>query len=200
MKKFTFVYRKPNNYYQRYLTFLLILSFLLALTYNKFYINIYNLNYFFLEVLLYFFLLIFITIIIEYLEKGEYISPIELYEVEKFSNELLDMIKKGDFAALMYVHKSNPSYHILEKYIKKRKKFVISSIIKSGKNYEINLIDVKKWIFFFIFKYLAFNSIHKVVLKKVKVKDNDSNEEKDISKINHKFLTYDYTFKIIYFK
>jgi len=148
MKKFLFVYRKPNKYYDRFISFLMILSFSLVLTINKFNISLNKLYFLLVQYIILFFILLFINIIIESFQKSEKMSPLEIYDIENFVKKVLKKIKTRDKSLLNKINEYNPSKKILKKYIQKKKRFIISSIVKENNKYIVHLIDEKNGFYF----------------------------------------------------
>lgn len=166
MKNFLFIHRKPSHYYNKLISFLAILSFLLTFPLMGFKIELQNLDLFLAKFILLFLFLLFLSSLIEIKEKGEVLSSLEIYEIESFTREITEKIANGDKEILKYISKYNHSYNTLKNAIEKKKKFTISTIRKEKNRYTVGLIDERKWILFFIIRYFIKDPIHYVTFLK----------------------------------
>lgn len=109
---------KTQNYYNHLFTFFTFISLLLALTLVKF--EIVDFALFLLKFIILFFLLMLISVMVEYMKRGEYISPITFYNLEHFFNEfLLEVGTDGHFEKFFnkYDSKSKKAFRsIFEKH------------------------------------------------------------------------------------
>ncbi len=155
---------KPNNYYKHLFSFISLLSIILTFITLHFKIS-YNL---FIYLTYYFILLLILVTVIELFNKGEYLSPLETYDLCEFVEKLIDDIKIGSKKPLKFINKYNPSYKKLQEIITKKEKLLLSNIKKSGDVYEITLLRENKVILYFLSSYLGFHSVYKLHIKKEK--------------------------------
>ncbi len=169
MKKLHYVYLKPQHYYAHLFFFFvlaaLILSFRIVYHYRKFDASIFLINF---VVIL--FLLLLIAAFAEFFWRGEYMNPLEVYDVEKFFNAFMryvysDRVEEVDTFFNKYDSKSKAKF---EKVFSKNKKFLLSSIRKQGKIYEIVFIDQTRIMTYFLIRFLSKRAIHKMQVREVK--------------------------------
>jgi len=182
MKKKSLLFNslKPQNYYFRLFIFFTIVSFTLTLFLFKF--ETYFLDLFLLKFIIIFFLLMLIAVLVEYFHLGEYMFPIESYEVEIFFKNFLDKLKENSFEENSFEEFFNrfdlKTKKKIKQFTKKRNKiYFISSIRKIKNKYEIVFINELTLFRYFFFKFFIKSGIHKAYMKKI-------NDELKIIKIN----------------
>lgn len=157
---------KTKNYYNHLFTFFAFVSFLLTLTLVKFYINDFLL--FLLKFIILFFLLMVISVMLEFIQRGEYISPITFYNLEEFFNQFLREVgNDGDFEKFFNKYDSKSKKTFLSIFKKNKKNFFLSSIKKNKNVYQLTIIDEIKVFQFLIFKFLVKKAVHKLYVKKI---------------------------------
>ncbi len=170
MKKLIFNHLKPQHYYFRLFLFFLIISCILAFSMLEF--NFVDFETFILRVVVIFFLLLFIAVAIEFTNSGDYLSPLEIYDLEGFFRNFLDEIsnnKNLDNIFNIYFNKyDNKSKKILIKIFSRYKKYFLSSIKKENDIYIITFINEFTLFRYFFFRFLAKKGIHKIFVKIIK--------------------------------
>lgn len=167
MRRISYNYLKPQHYYNRLFTFFSLISISLTFALVGFVID--DVELFILKTFLVFFLLIMFAVLIEFYTRGEYMSPLEVYDIENFYNNLA-----SDYGSTRFEHK-----HYFNKYDHKSKKkffetfhgkdnYILSSIKKEGEVYTLSVIDIRKMLLFQFFRFLIRKAIHKVHVKKFK--------------------------------
>ena len=167
MRKITNNYLKPQHYYNRLFIFFAIISIMLALTFNRWHVKLEFVDLFLLQVVVFFFMLMAISIIVEHFHKGEYMGPLEIYDVEHFFKQFQRSIyvKNVD----KYLHKYDYKTRLnLEDVLSKKVKFFLSSIRKIDGVYELTIINEHKFYQYFITKFLVKKAIHKLYVKEIK--------------------------------
>lgn len=166
MKRIHYNYLRPPFYYQRLFVFFLLLSALLSFQLIIF-TQLSLADYFLIVIVV---LLLFLTIgaFIEYLKKGEYMSPLEVYDVVGFIKELQYARKHNDSLDeffLSYVKKPKKVY---SQFVNKKKKFTLSTIAKHNGFYEVTLLDEAKVVEYLFFRFFTKKATIHLRLKKVK--------------------------------
>jgi len=138
--------------------------------------RIVNIDDFLLKFFLIYFLIMVISVLIELLNKSEYLSPIEIYNLNLFFNNFLkdlkntSHIKEFDFEFYFNKYDSNSKKKITKIIKKIKKRFFISTIRKENDIYKIHFID-KFTLFRFLFiKFLAKGGVHRADIKIIKGK------------------------------
>lgn len=163
MRKISHNYLKPQHYYNRLFIFFAIISVSLTLSLNRG-INWDYIDFFLLQVVVFFFLLMTISVIVEHFKKGEYMGPLEIYDVEHFFKKFQHSVYTGDIEK--YIHKyDHKSKANLENVLNKKMKFFLSTIRKIDGVYELTIINEHKFYQYFIIKFLARKAIHKLYVK-----------------------------------
>jgi len=167
MKKIVYNYLKPQNYYNRLFTFFMIISISLTFALVGFDIDF---EVFLLKFFVICFLLLAISVFVEMFNHGEYMSPIEVYDVEFFFNEFMMSVYDGRRRRQLtffnkYDHKSKKKFDNL---FDKNKRYLLSTIIKHDKVYELTFINEKKMAEYFLFKFLIRRAIHRMEIRKIK--------------------------------
>jgi hypothetical protein len=165
MRKIHYNYLKPQNYYNRLLTFFLIIGFSLTIFLIK--LEEETMETFLLKFIVIVFLMILIAIAIEFFYTGEYMNPLEVYDLEHFFLEFLSKTeKKGEIEKFFNKYDSKTKSKFKKTFLHKRRYF-LSSIRKNKNTYELTLIDEKKLAEYFILKFLVKKAIHKIFIKKL---------------------------------
>lgn len=167
MKKINHNHLKPNNYYTRLFIFFTIIS--LSLTFSLIGFTLENLDLFLLKFIVIFFLIMCIASFIEFFNHGDYMSPLEVFDIDNFFNNLLNDIKleKTKYYINKYNYKTLKNFNTI---FKSKKSFFLSSIKKQANTYELTFIDKNKFYKYFIFKFLIRDAISKMIIKKIKGK------------------------------
>ncbi len=164
MRKITHNYLKPQHYYNRLFIFFLIISITLTLTLNRWDLNLDFLDKYLLQATIFFFLLMTISVFIEQFHKGEYMGPLEVYDVENFFKKFQKAVYTNDVNKYLhkYDHKSKLN---LEHILTKKTKFFLSTIRKIDNVYELTIINQHKFYQYFLIKFFAKKAIHKLYVK-----------------------------------
>lgn len=164
MRKITHNYLKPQHYYNRLFLFFVIISITLTLTLNRWKLNISLIDIYLLQATVFFFLLMAISVFVEHFKKGEYMGPLEIYDVEQFFRTFQRGVYSGDINKYLhkYDHKTKTN---LEHVLNKKVKFFLSTIRKIDGVYELTIINEHKFYQYFIIKFLAKRAIHKLYVK-----------------------------------
>lgn len=158
-------YLKPQHYYLHLFLFFSILSF--SLTFSLFEMEKVSLDLFLFQFIIIFFLLIAISALVEHFYKGEYMGPLEIYDVESFFNDFLKYSQKEKIFNDKYFNKyDSKSRQVFSELFKGHKIYFLSSIRKNQGVYEITFIDEIKFTLFFVIKFLIRHPIHKVYVQK----------------------------------
>ena len=166
-RRLTHNYLRPQNYYNRLITFFLIMSILLTFSLVRFTIT--TLDFFFFKILVIFFLLIMISVMVEYFYKGEYMSPLEIYDVEVFYNIVYEDMNFDTNDLNHYFNTYDlKTRKTFNKIFRKGRKYILSSISKRDGIYEIVIINDRKLLQFFFVRFLLGKAMHKLFVKKVK--------------------------------
>ena len=162
MRKISYNYIKPQNYYNHLLTFFTFVA--LSLTFSLVQFNIEYLEIFFLKFIIILFLILFVSVLIEFFYMSEYIGPIEIYNVEKFINRFLKKIHVKDHSKFFnkYDIKSKKKF---EKIFNSKDDFFISSIRKHKQIYEITIINQRDEFLFIIARLFGRKGVHKLFLE-----------------------------------
>lgn len=163
IKKINYNYLKPQNYYNRLFTFFFIAAFMLTLTLVGFSIS--DFEDFLLKLVVILFLLMLIAVLIEYKNRSEYMSPLEVYDVENYYKRFYLSIRDGKNMDLFF-HKYNiKTKRKLDPFIRKRSNFVLSNIRKENEVYEITVIDINKLAAFHFLKFFIRKAIYRIYVK-----------------------------------
>lgn len=165
MRKIHYNYLKPQNYYNRLLTFFLIIG--LSLTIFLIKIEEETLETFLLKFIVIIFLIILMAVLIEFFYKGEYMNPLEVYDIEQFYLELLDITKKEDSIEKFFNKYDSKTKNKYKQIFLHKRKYFLSSIRKNKNTYELTIIDEKKLAEYFILKFLIRKAIHKLFIKEL---------------------------------
>jgi len=158
-------YIKPQNYFNKLFIFFTLIS--LSLTLSLIGFDFSNMDIFMLKFVIIYFMLLSIAVFIEFYNLGDYMGPLEIFDVENFYLEFINNIK--DANKLEFVHKYDyKSKKVLEKLQKENAKYFLSTIKKKKKMYEITFINQKKMAGFFIVKFLVKNPMHKAFVTRNK--------------------------------
>ena len=153
MKRIHYNYLYPPFYFSRLFFFFIGLSVLLTL--QLIFLTSFTSSDFLTLVIVLLFLLLSIGVLVEYSKKGEYMSPLEKYDVMGFVQELLESKrnreKLNDFF-LRYTQKPKKSY---EKLTSRNTYYMISTISKQGQYYEVTLLDQAQILRYFFIKFLS---------------------------------------------
>lgn len=160
-------YLRPQNYYNRLMTFFLLISILLTFSLVRFTIT--TLDFFLFKIFVIFFLLVLISVLVEFFYKGEYMSPLEVYDLEVFYNIVYEDINYNTSDLNHYFN----SYDLktrkkFDMVFHKKKKYILSSISKRDDIYQIVIINDMKLMQFFFVRFLLGKAMHKLFVKKVK--------------------------------
>lgn len=169
MRKLVYNYIKPQNYYNRLVTFFAFVSISLAFSLVGFRVD--DLDIFLLKFLIIFFFLISFAALLEFYYSGDYMGPLEVYDVEYFyKNLILEFRTSKEFDFHKYFHKYN--LKCKESFCKvydNRKVYTLSSIRKLNGTYTITVINANRMPIFSIplIRFIvARGAIHKLYLKK----------------------------------
>lgn len=166
MKRVIYNKLKPTNYYNHLFTFFGFMSIVLTLTLVGF-TETFSIELFLLKFIVIFFLLLFISVAIEFLYKGEYIAPHTFYDLEIFFNEFLDEIHElGHFEKFFYKYDAKSKKRFNRIFKKHKINFFLSSIRRHGNTFELSFIDEVKMMEFFFVKFLIKHGVHKMEIKK----------------------------------
>lgn len=167
IRKLHYNYLKPQNYYNRLLTFFFIISFFMTLSLSRF--NVDNLLLFFIKYFIVLFFLLFVAVLIEYFYRGEYMNPIEVFEVETFFNIFKNNFKTNSFDFDIFFSRNDfRSKGVLSKLRDRKTRLILSSIRKHGELYEVTFFDEKKMLEYYVIRFLARKGIHKMYIKEVR--------------------------------
>lgn len=112
------------------------------------------------------FILLLIAVAVEYFQKGEYMSPVEIYDVEHFYNRLIRELSKGTLNPDDFIHKYNSKAKAkFRKVFDSKKQHVLSSIRKKDDTYIITTIDAKRMMVFYFFRFFSRKAINKIHVK-----------------------------------
>lgn len=169
IKKIHYNHLKPQNYYNRLLTFFLIIGFITTLTLVGF--NLDNMELFLLKYIIILFLLLCVAVVIEFFYRSDYMNPIEIFEIESFFNVFRHNLRTDSIEFDNFFNKYDvKSKKVLEKMKKKKTRLLLSSIRKHGDVYEVTFFDERKMLEFYIVKFLAKGGVHKMFIKDIKGK------------------------------
>lgn len=93
--------------------------------------------------------------VIEYFKRGEYMTPLEVYDVMGFVHDLLDTKRSGGDVGHFFLRYTKKPKVLLDLLLCKRKYYSISTICKRGDFYEVTLLDEAKVLGFFFVKFLS---------------------------------------------
>ncbi len=171
MKSILFNYLKPQYYYQKLFYIFFILSIISSLSLIGF--KNFQFDLFLVKFIIIFFLFMTIAVFVEFLDASQYISPIELYQLEFFFNSFLKEIREikkfDEFDFENYFHKyDSKSKKIVKNFFKRfKKRFYISSIKKVNSNtYRIVFIDEFVLFRYFFIRFFAKSGLHRAIVKK----------------------------------
>lgn len=153
MKRLHYNYLRPPFYFSRLLVFFLILSSLLS--FQLIYFTSLKVADFLTIVIFLLLLLLCVGSLVEFRRKGDYMSPLEMYDVMGFVHDMLDSKRRGnnlDEYFLRYTLKSKTAHRAL---LSKTRFYVISTISKQGEYYEVTLLDQAKVLGFLFVKFLS---------------------------------------------
>ncbi|MCA9495607.1 MAG: hypothetical protein KC589_01585 [Nanoarchaeota archaeon] len=166
-RRLTHNYLRPQNYYNRLITFFLLISILLTFSLVRFTIT--SLDFFLFKIMVIFFLLVLIAVLVEFFYKGDYMSPLEVYDIEVFYNRICEDLNYdlGDLDKYFnsYDLKTRKNF---DKIFHKRKNYILSSISKRDNIYKIVLINNQKLLQFFFIRFFLGQTMHKLYVKKIK--------------------------------
>ena len=162
-KRTNYNYTKPSNYYNHLLTFFAIISLTLTFSLVKFEIE--SIEIFFLKFIIIIFLLLFISVLIEFFYRSEYMNPIEIFKVENFSNKFLKSISKNKDYEKYFNKYDTKSKKKINKIFDKKSNFYLSSIRKHKKIYEVTIINEKNLLVFLISRFFGRTGVHKLFLE-----------------------------------
>lgn len=167
MKHLLFKYYRPLHYFNHLLTFFIIVALSLAIPLTYFQKE--TVEYFFLNFLILFFLLLVLATMVEFFSRGDYIGPLELYDIQVFYKDFYDAaINKKSLLKEFFLTYDQKSKDRFIKVLPRAHGFLLSSIKKQNNVYEITLIDEKKLFEYFFLKFLVRKAIHKLYVKKIK--------------------------------
>ncbi len=128
-----------------------------------------NINIFviFVKIIIFLFLFLCLAAAIEFFQKGEYISPLTLYDLLGFTNLFLETAQKEKDISKCFLKYDNKSKNNFKKYFSKNQYYFISTIIKQGNVYKITLINEKKLFQYFFIKFFIKNAIHSLYVRKI---------------------------------
>ncbi|MFW5705095.1 MAG: hypothetical protein ACOCXG_04615 [Nanoarchaeota archaeon] len=164
MRKLNFNYLKPQHYYSRIMT----LYMFIALSFTIFLVgfSFSNLDVFLLKFIIILFELICLAVLIEFFSRGEYMNPLEYYDVEFFFDEFIGKVMKNSESAKNYISKYNSKALKTAKkiFLNSNQRFCLSSVKKKGKYYHIIFFNEKKLFYFYFLKFLVYKPLHKIVV------------------------------------
>lgn len=160
-------YLKPHHYYSRLFTFFMIVSVLLTLTLVQFTIE--SLDLFLLKVIVIMFLILVIAVVIEFFSGGEYMNPLEIYDLEYFYGNLFyDFLLQDKSFSQNFLKYTSLESRFIQTFSPKRRYF-LSTIRKQGDGvYLLSVIDERKLFEYFFVKFLVRKAVHKLTVKKFK--------------------------------
>jgi len=168
MKKISNNYLKPQHYYNRLFFFFLLLSISLTITFNHADLSLISIDTYLLQTIIFFFLLMTISVFIEHFHKGDYISPIEVYDVEMFFKNFQKDLYKSELKNYIHKYDYKTKQNIENIVLRKKVKFFLSTIRKESDVYELTIINEYKFFQYFLIKFLVKKAIHKLFIKKIK--------------------------------
>ena len=165
MKRINYNYTKPPFYFIKLFLFFFSLSIVLSI--QVIFLTPLTFNQFFEIILIVLFLILSIGTLIEFYHRGEYISPIELYDIIYYVNEFLRKRTNPDkFDSFFpkYINKNKKVYRMLHS---KNHIFSVSTIKKSQDAYIVTLIDEGLLLGFFILRFISKRATIYLVIKKI---------------------------------
>ena len=165
MRKLSYTYLKPQNYYNRLFTFFLIVAITLTITLAGF--SLANIESFILKFVVISFLLLVFAVLIEFTQVGDYMTPLEIFDIESFANKFLYDVKLRNIDYDFYFLKYTPN--VVKKFdffTEKANSLVLSSIKKKDETYTLTFIDVNKMAAFHIAHFLAIKSLKRIHIKR----------------------------------
>lgn len=112
-------------------------------------------------------LLFSIAVLVEFFYRGDYMSPLEVYDIEKFFNEFIeDVYSKGDIDKYFnkYDHRSKKEF---QKIFGKKARYFLSTIRKVDNFYEVSVINERKMLEYYFIRFLGHGAVHKMHIRKV---------------------------------
>ena len=164
MKKIHYNYLRPPHYYSHLLTFISILAVFMSI---GFAIRNGEFNILVIIVKTIIFILLFLSLAaaIEFFEKGEYISPLVLYDILGFTNEFLHTAQQNNDISHFFHKYDAKSKKNFKDNFSKRQYYFISTIKRSGDIYTVSLINEKKLFQYFFIKFFIKDAIHTLDLQ-----------------------------------
>ncbi len=164
------IYTKPHYYYGRLIIFFLLISLILSFSLMFFQKN--TVELFILKYFIILFLILTMSVFIEFFYKSEYISPYEITLLENFFRKfLLDAYSNSKDLESDFFNKYDlKTKRKFKELFNTKNHYFLSSIRKDGQIYEITFINKTKMFEFFLLSFLRFfikDSIHRIFVRKI---------------------------------
>lgn len=166
MRKLHYIYLKPQQYFGTLIVYFILISCCLSLVLTKF--NSLSWNYFFLTTFLILFLLLTLSALFEIIKKSDYMSPLEIYDIQHFFNDFLNSIKKLEDMTVFFHKYDTKSKNRMTQLFRRDSKYVLNSITKKKDIYEITYFDADTICTHLFFNFFLNKTNHKMYVKKYK--------------------------------
>ncbi len=163
MRRLHYSYLRPPFYFFKLFVFFFFLSGLLSFQIG-FFLGFTAIDFFYLSIFL-LFLLMLVGSVVEYFKRGEYMTPLEVYDVMGFVHDLLDTKRSGGDVEHFFLRYTKKPKLLLDLLLSKRKYYSISTICKRGEFYEVTLLDEAKVLGFFFVKFLSSKATLRLYIK-----------------------------------
>lgn len=164
-RKTSHIFVKPQNYYNHLLTFFFIISFVLTLTLSI-RLGFSGLEIFLLQFFVILFLLLSIGVLIEFYNLGEYMNPLETYEIQHFIYSFLDTYHHKKSVEDYFNKYDAKTRKNLIKLLDRDRVYSLSSIRKYKRTYQVTLLDERKVFRYFLIHFFLGKIIYRVHIQK----------------------------------
>lgn len=163
MKRLHYTYLRPPFYFFKLFLFFFFLSGLLSLQLGLV-LGFSAIDFFYLGIFL-LFLLMLVGCVVEYFKRGEYMSPLEMYDVMGFVHDMLDTKHQGGSIDNFFLRYTKKPKSLMQALVSKRRFYTISTICKKKDYYVVTLLDEAKVLGFFFVKFLSSQATVRLYIK-----------------------------------
>ncbi|MCA9486709.1 hypothetical protein H6501_01295 [Candidatus Woesearchaeota archaeon] len=167
LRKLQYNYFKPQNYYLRLVTFFVLVASTSTITFILLAGKNLSPELILLKFISILFLLLLVSVFLEYFLRGEYMGPLEIYDIENFTNEFLKKMYEGEQVSKYFLDFDQKSKKRIKSLLGKNRHYFISSISKREKTYQITLVHSSK---FFVYLFFRFSPLGKSALRRMVVR------------------------------
>ena len=125
-----------------------------------------GLEVFLLQFFIILFLLLTIAAIVEFFYLGEYMNPMQTYEIQHFMYSFLDSLNHRNSLEKYFNKYDVKTRQKIHKLLQRDRIYTLSSIRKHKHTYEITLLDEKKVFRYFFIHFFLGKIIYRVYIRK----------------------------------